>query len=99
MSLKAFLHLFSVLFSCPSFFSPVPQAEAVRGAAGFGSSVPRRPGAAGRVAERHRETPELRRAHGNPDCQDHPADHQAQGTNVSHGGCQVGAVVTCSVKT
>lgn len=64
----------------PPLLPLLPQAEAVGGAAGFGSSVPRGPGASGRMAERHRETPELRRAHGNPDGKDHPADRQAQGT-------------------
>ena len=63
---------------------PIPQAKAVGGAAGFGSSVPRSPGADGRMAERHRETPELCRADGNPDSQDHPADRQAQGTAWPH---------------
>lgn len=58
----------------------VPQAEEAGGAAGFGSGVPRSPGAAGRMVERHRETPELGRAHGNANCQDHPTDRQAQGT-------------------
>ena len=58
----------------------VLQAEQAGGAAGVGPAVPRGFGASGGVAQRHRETPDLRRAHGHPDGQDHTADHQAQGT-------------------
>lgn len=74
------LNLLTLTFTSCLPPSLPPQAAAAGGAAGVGSSVPRGPGTSGRMAELHRAAPELRRAHGNPDGQNHAANTEAQGT-------------------